>query len=57
MIVTAVYDMVYSVDIEMPDDATEEEAMQIAGEYLDENYNEIADGFGWAEIDVKEVWL
>ena len=57
MLVTAVYDMVYSVEIEMPDGTTEDEAMKIAGEYLDENICEIADGFSWAEIDVKEVWI
>ena len=57
MYITAVFDAVYSVDIEVPDGSSEEECEILAGEWLDEHLAEVADGINEGEIDVKEVWL
>lgn len=57
MIITAVFDAIAAFDIEVPDEATEEECMKLAGEWLDEHYVVVSDLICESEIDVKEVWL
>ena len=57
MVITAVFDAIAAFDIEVPDGATEEECMKLAGEWLDEHYSEVSDSICESEIDVKEVWL
>lgn len=57
MIITAVFDAVYCVELEVPDGTTEAEAEALAGEWLDENICEVSEGINESEIDVKEVYL
>ena len=54
--VTAVFDAVCCFDIEVPDDATEQEMEAIAGEWLDENIDLVSSAIDESQIDVKEVW-
>lgn len=57
MVITAVFDAIAAFDIVVPDGATEEECMKLAGEWLDEHYSGVSDSICESEIDVKEVWL
>ena len=59
MIITAVFDAVASIELEVPDGATEEECRAIAEAWLDDagNYNAICDEVAESPVDLKEVWL
>ena len=57
MVITAVFDAIAAFDIEVPDDATEDECMAIANEWLTENIWDVAEVINDSEISVREVWL
>lgn len=55
--ITAVFDAVASFEIWVPDDATEDECEILAGEWLDEHLEDVAESINESEIDVKEVYV
>jgi len=59
MIITAVFDAVASVEIEVPGGATEEECEAIANAWFAEdcNFCAICDEIAESPIELKEVWL
>ena len=57
MIITAVFDAVACFEIEVPDGTSEAECEILAGEWLDENFYEVAESINDSEIDVKEVYI
>lgn len=57
MIITAVFESTTCFDIEVPDGTPEWECEILAGKWLDENPDRVAESLNEQPIDVKEVYL
>jgi len=57
MKITAVFDAVTCYEIEVPDGTPPDECEILAGEWLDENFERVAEAINESMIDVKEVYV
>jgi hypothetical protein len=57
MKIIAVFDAVTCYEIEVPDGTSPDECEILAGEWLDENFERVAEAINESMIDVKEVYV
>jgi hypothetical protein len=56
MVVEAIYDAIACFEIEVPDDATEDDISAIANEFLNDNYGMVCDAISESEVAFKEAY-